>query len=92
MNGKLASKNYFWKWISRTEGENDEIGIRNSGEISRLNKIIFSEHVLTQSMNSFKMGINLESWEQNTKIKVSGTLPYTYAWETQWRKQEYLTE
>ena len=25
MNGKLASGNFFWKWISLAEGENDEI-------------------------------------------------------------------
>ena len=25
VNGKLASKNLFWKWISCTEGENDEL-------------------------------------------------------------------
>ena len=25
MNGKLAPGNFFWKWISLAEGENDEI-------------------------------------------------------------------
>ena len=30
MVNKLASINFFWKWISRTEGENDEMGIQNS--------------------------------------------------------------
>ena len=30
MNGKLASENFFWKWISLTEGENDKMGIPNS--------------------------------------------------------------
>ena len=30
MNDKLASKNFFWKSISRTEGENDEMGIPKS--------------------------------------------------------------
>ena len=37
MNGKLTSKNFFWKWISRTEGEIYEMGIPNSRERSRLN-------------------------------------------------------
>ena len=37
MNGKLPSKNSFWKWISCAEGENDEMGIPNSGDRSRLN-------------------------------------------------------
>ena len=30
---------------------------------SQYHQIICSEHVLTQSMNSFKMGLNLRSWE-----------------------------
>ena len=38
MNGKVASKNFFWKWMSRMEGENDEMGIPNSRERSRWNK------------------------------------------------------
>ena len=38
MKAKLASKNSFWKWISRTEGENGEMGISNSRERSRLNE------------------------------------------------------
>ena len=29
MNGKLASKNFFWKWISRTEGGHDDFSIPN---------------------------------------------------------------
>ena len=36
MNGKLASKSFFWKLISRTEEENDEMGIPSSRERSRL--------------------------------------------------------
>ena len=39
MNRKLASKNIFWKWISRREGENNEMGIPNSRELSQLNWI-----------------------------------------------------
>ena len=42
MNGKLASKNFFWKWISRTEGENDKIGVPNSRERSQLNNLFLS--------------------------------------------------
>ena len=30
MNDKLASENFFWKWMSLTEGENDEMSIPNS--------------------------------------------------------------
>ena len=30
MNGKLASQNFFWKWTSLAEGENDEISLPNS--------------------------------------------------------------
>ena len=30
MNGKLPSKNSFWKWILCAEAENDEKGIPNS--------------------------------------------------------------
>ena len=37
MNGKLPSRNSFWKWISCAEGENDEMGIPNSRDRSRLN-------------------------------------------------------
>ena len=40
MNGKLASENFLWKWISRTEEENDEMGISNSRERSRLKKVV----------------------------------------------------
>ena len=28
MNGKLSSKNSFWKWISYAEEQNDEMGIQ----------------------------------------------------------------
>ena len=41
MNGKLASKSFFWKWISCTEGENVEMSIPNSHERSRLNYFVF---------------------------------------------------
>ena len=37
MNDKLPSKNSFWKWILCAEGENDEMGIPNSRDGSRLN-------------------------------------------------------
>ena len=40
MNGKLTSKNSFWKWISCAEGENDEMGIPSSGDRSRSNNPI----------------------------------------------------
>ena len=30
MNGKSASKNFFWKWLSLTEGQSDEMRIPNS--------------------------------------------------------------
>ena len=36
MNGKLPWKNSFWKWISCTERENDEMGIPNTRERSQL--------------------------------------------------------
>ena len=36
MNGKLPSKNSFWKRIFCAEGENDEMGIPNSRDRSRL--------------------------------------------------------
>ena len=42
VNVKLASENFFWKWISRTEGENDKMGIPKSRKRSRLNYHIFS--------------------------------------------------
>ena len=47
MNGKLVSKNFFWKLISCTEGENDEMDIPNSRERSRLKKRskIFREEI-----------------------------------------------
>ena len=41
MNGKLASKRFFWKWISCTEGENVETSIPNSRERLRLNYFVF---------------------------------------------------
>ena len=41
MNGKLASKRFFWKWISCTEGENVEKSIPNSRERLRLNYFVF---------------------------------------------------
>ena len=37
MNGKSASKNFFWKCILCTEGKNDEMGISSSRERSQLN-------------------------------------------------------
>ena len=42
MNGKLPSKNSVWKLISCAEGGNDEMGIPNSHERSRLNKMVNS--------------------------------------------------
>ena len=41
MKGKLASKRFFWKWISCTEGENVETSIPNSRERLRLNYFVF---------------------------------------------------
>ena len=41
MNGKLASKRFFWKWISCTEGENVETSIPNSRERLWLNYFVF---------------------------------------------------
>ena len=41
MKATLASKNFFWKYISRTEWEYDEIGILNSRERPQLNKSRF---------------------------------------------------
>ena len=41
MNGKFSSKNFFWKLISSTEEENDEINIPNSVEKLRLNDVMF---------------------------------------------------
>ena len=41
MNGKLASKNFFWKWISLTEGKNDEVDIPNSRDKIAIEKIKF---------------------------------------------------
>ena len=41
MNGKLPSKNSFWKWISCTEGENDEMAIANSRERSWFDNVIY---------------------------------------------------
>ena len=38
MNGKLPSKNPFWKWISCAEGGNNKMSIPNYRERSRLNK------------------------------------------------------
>ena len=39
MNGKLPSKNSFWKWISCAEGENDEMGIPIPRDRSWLNNL-----------------------------------------------------
>ena len=38
MNGKLPSKNSFWKLISCAEGGNNKMGVPNYRERSRLNK------------------------------------------------------
>ena len=40
MNSKLASENFFWKWISRTEEENDEMGIPNSRDKIAIEQVI----------------------------------------------------
>ena len=39
MNGKLSSKNSFQERISCAKGENDEMGIANSGDRSQLNNL-----------------------------------------------------
>ena len=56
MNGKWASKNFFWKWISCREGENDEMGIPNSRERSRLNeKVGMHDSLLLLARNTTKI-------------------------------------
>ena len=58
INGKLPSKSSFWKWISCADGENDEIGIPNSRNRSRLND--FNYTTLMENIRRFNQIINYE--------------------------------
>ena len=58
MKGKLASENFFWKWILLVEEENNEMSVPNSRDKTTIEKKkkkkIKGRHV---SFTSFNLGV-----------------------------------